>query len=191
MWNLWHSSCPLHFYPIHIVKVKVAQSCPTLCSPMNYTVHGILQARILEWVAFPFSRGSSQPRNWSRVSCITGGFFTNWVFREAHTYCKVAHFYMLSSSANRLTWVTWWPAQDHLSSRKSWRLSVPSLFPTLSLHPHPASLHVTVFLSLFLVNDHIKWLILTSVFSLPSIFHLFPIISGNIFCVILRKHFQF
>ena len=42
------------------VKVKVA---PTLCSPMEYAVHGILQARILEWVAFPFSRGSSQPRN--------------------------------------------------------------------------------------------------------------------------------
>ena len=40
-----------------VVKVKVAQSCPTLCDPMDYTVHGILQARILEWVAFPFSRG--------------------------------------------------------------------------------------------------------------------------------------
>ena len=43
--------------------VKVTQSCTTLCSPMNYTVHAILQARILEWVAFPFSRGSSQPRD--------------------------------------------------------------------------------------------------------------------------------
>ena len=42
-------------------EVKVAQSCPTLCDPMDYTVHGILQARILEWVAFPFSRGSSNP----------------------------------------------------------------------------------------------------------------------------------
>ena len=45
------------------VKVKVAQSCLTLCDPMGYTVHGILQARILEWVAFPPSRGSSQPRD--------------------------------------------------------------------------------------------------------------------------------
>ena len=45
------------------VKVKVAQSCPTLCDPTDYTVHGILQARILEWVALPFSRGSSQPRD--------------------------------------------------------------------------------------------------------------------------------
>ena len=45
------------------VKVKVAQLCLTLCDPMDYTVHGILQARILEWVAFPFSRGSYQPRD--------------------------------------------------------------------------------------------------------------------------------
>ena len=44
-------------------KVKVTQSCLTLCDPMDYTVHGILQARILEWVAFPFSRRSSQPRD--------------------------------------------------------------------------------------------------------------------------------
>ena len=45
------------------MKVKVAQNCLTLYDPMDYTVHGILQARILEWVAFPFSRGSSQPRD--------------------------------------------------------------------------------------------------------------------------------
>ena len=44
-------------------KAQVAQSCLTLCDPTDYAVHGILQARILEWVAFPFSRGSSQPRN--------------------------------------------------------------------------------------------------------------------------------
>ena len=50
--------------------VKVAQSCLTLCDPMDYTVNGILQARILEWVAFPFCRGSSQPRNQNGVSCI-------------------------------------------------------------------------------------------------------------------------
>ena len=52
------------------MKVKVAQLCPTLCDPMDYTVHGILQARILEWVAFPFSRGSSQPRDWTQISHI-------------------------------------------------------------------------------------------------------------------------
>ena len=47
---------------------KVTQSCPNLCDPMDYRVHGILQARILEWVAIPFSRGSSQPRDWTQVS---------------------------------------------------------------------------------------------------------------------------
>ena len=51
--------------------------------PHDYTVHEILQARILEWVAFPFSRGSSQPRNWTGVSCFAGRFFTNWAIREA------------------------------------------------------------------------------------------------------------
>ena len=45
------------------MKVKVAESCTTFCDPMDYTFHGILQARILEWVAFPFSRRSSQPRD--------------------------------------------------------------------------------------------------------------------------------
>jgi len=61
---------------IHM-KVKGAQSCPTLCDPMDYTVHGILQARILEWVAFPFSRASSQPRNQTQISHIAGRFFTS------------------------------------------------------------------------------------------------------------------
>ena len=63
-------------------SVKVAQFCLTLCNPMDYTVHGILQAKILEWVAFPFSRGSSQPRDQAQVSHITGGFFTSWATRE-------------------------------------------------------------------------------------------------------------
>ena len=58
--------------------------CPTLCDPMDYTVHGILQVRILEWVASPFSRGSSQSRDWTQVSRIAGGFFTSWATREAH-----------------------------------------------------------------------------------------------------------
>jgi len=51
-------------------KVKVAQLCLTLCDPMDCIVHGVLQARILEWVAFPFSRGSSQPRDQTQVSAL-------------------------------------------------------------------------------------------------------------------------
>ena len=58
-------------------EVKVVQSCPTLCDPMDYTVCGILQTRILEWVAYPFSSGSSWPRNQTGVSWIAVEFFTN------------------------------------------------------------------------------------------------------------------
>ena len=63
--------CP---FPLR-VKVKVAQSRLTLCNFMGYTVHAVLQARILERVAFPFSSGSSQPRDQTQVSQIAGGFF--------------------------------------------------------------------------------------------------------------------
>ena len=64
--------CYVMFNP----QVKVAQSCLTLCDPMDYTVHGILQARILEWVAFALSRGSSQPKDRTQVSHIAGEFIT-------------------------------------------------------------------------------------------------------------------
>ena len=58
------------------MKVKVSQLCLTLCDPMDYTDQGILQARILEWVAFPFSGRSSQVRDGTQVSHIAGKFFT-------------------------------------------------------------------------------------------------------------------
>ena len=78
--------CMMYF--VWKVKVKLAQSCPTLFNPMDCSlpdsyVHGILQARILEWVAILFSRGSSQPRDRTCVSCIAGRFFTSWATREA------------------------------------------------------------------------------------------------------------
>ena len=59
-----------------------SESGSVVSDPMDYTVHGILQARILEWVAVPFSRGSSQPRDQTQVSCIAR-FFTSWATREA------------------------------------------------------------------------------------------------------------
>ena len=68
---------------------EVAQSCPTLCDPMDCSlpgssVHGIFQARVLEWVAYPFSRGSSRLRDWTRVSRIAGGrFCESWTIRKA------------------------------------------------------------------------------------------------------------
>ena len=67
---------------------EVAQSCLTLCDPMDCrlsgsSVHGLFQARVLEWIAISFSRGSSQPRNRTQVSRITGRRFTVWATREA------------------------------------------------------------------------------------------------------------
>ena len=59
------------------VKAKVTQSCLTLCDLVDYPVHGLLQARILEWVAIPISRGSSQSRDRTQVSHTVGGFFTS------------------------------------------------------------------------------------------------------------------
>ena len=74
----------LHFFYLSLeVKVKVAQLCLTLWDPMDYTVNGLLQARILEWVALPFSRGSFQPGEWTQVSRIACEFFTSWATREA------------------------------------------------------------------------------------------------------------
>ena len=75
------------------VKVLVTQSCPTLFDPMDYSlpgscIHGLLQARILEWVAMPFSRGSSWPRDWTHVSHISGRFFTIWATQDDLKYIQ-------------------------------------------------------------------------------------------------------
>ena len=78
--RIWSSSAGISTPPLALF---VAQSCLTLCDPMDYTVHGILQARILEWVAFSLSRGSSQPRDRTQVSHTAGEFFTSWATREA------------------------------------------------------------------------------------------------------------
>ena len=112
--------------PICWSEAKVPQSCPTLCDPMDYTVHGILQPRILGsivtylplgflWLAFkgkllsynsvtgsdgsppiPFSRGSSQPRDWTLVSRIAGGFFTSWATHLLITNNRFLSFSSLS-----------------------------------------------------------------------------------------------
>ena len=91
--NFKHSSySPRHFSWRCIILaafILVAQSCPTLRNPMDYSppgspVHGILQARILKWVAIPFSKASFWPRDWTWFSCVAGRFFTFWATREAH-----------------------------------------------------------------------------------------------------------
>ena len=82
---------PVVMFRYEKVKMKVTQSCPTLSDPMDcsipgFSVHGIFQARLLEWVAVPFSRGSSQPKGGPQVSLTAGRFFTIWATREAHGY---------------------------------------------------------------------------------------------------------
>ena len=108
-------------------KVKVAQSCPTLCD----SIHGVLQARILEWVAFPFYRGSSQLRDQTQVSHIAGRLVTNWAIREAQQHMKY----------NNL----WKVHTRHFIVKKLWFLFLSTFF-LLSLCL-PASLRHLWFLS--------------------------------------------
>ena len=78
-------------YPILYFLIAMCSVVPDSETLHNYTVPGILQARILGWVALPFSRGSSQPRDWTQVSCFAGEFCTSWATREAQlpwTYCN-------------------------------------------------------------------------------------------------------
>ena len=87
MWCL--QLCSANSSLLWLLKVKVKSlSRVQLCDPMDYRVHGILQARTLEWVAFPFSRGSSQPRDQTQVSSIAGGFFTSWATKKAQSQRK-------------------------------------------------------------------------------------------------------
>jgi len=78
---------PVLYSESESVSHSVLTVCNSMdCSPPGSSVHGILQARILEWVATPFSRGSSQARDQTQASCIAGGFFTVWATREALLY---------------------------------------------------------------------------------------------------------
>ena len=97
-WVLYH--CPGREGP-KATLVKVTPLCPTLCHPMDCTVHGILQARILEWVAIPFSRGSFQARDRTQVSCIAGRLFTIWTSRSE--FSEPSEF----SSLNWEFWAIW------------------------------------------------------------------------------------
>ena len=95
-----------YFFIINECSVLVALLCLALCdatdcSVPNSSVHGILQAKILEWVAIPFSRGSSWARDQKWVSCIAGRFFTIWATREALNECNVLS-NAFSASNNRI-----------------------------------------------------------------------------------------
>ena len=112
----------------------MAQSCLTLCDPMDCSlsgssVHGILQARILEWAAIPFSRGSSQSRDRTQVSRIAGGCFTIWATREDQ-YILLQYIHILSSKSEKamapysstLAWkIPWTEEPGRLQSMRSLR----------------------------------------------------------------------
>ena len=74
--------------PLRIFMIHESQSCSVMSNSVtsDYTVHGILQARILEWVVVLSSRVSSQPRDQNQVSRIAGRFLTSWATREAHSW---------------------------------------------------------------------------------------------------------
>ena len=94
-------SCLLHCSITMKVKVSIAQLYLTLwphgCSPPGSSVHGILQARVLEWIAMPSSRGSSRPRDRTQVSRIAGRFFTSWATREVLQYLKIINCFIFKS----------------------------------------------------------------------------------------------
>ena len=91
---LWSSHSKITLHP-HPFEIEVIQSCPTLCNPMDFSlpgssVHGILQARTLEWVVISFFRASSRPRDWTWVYCTVGKrrpkYFTTteWLWRTVN-----------------------------------------------------------------------------------------------------------
>ena len=77
---------------------------PVDCSPPDPSIHGILQARTLEWAAIPFFRGSFWPRGWTQVSCMASGFFTIWVTRKAQiiSYLKANYCILFHTSVHLL-----------------------------------------------------------------------------------------
>ena len=112
-------------------SVLVTQMCPILCNPMVYSplgsfVHGILQRRVLERVAIPFSRGSSWPGDRTWVSCTAGRFFTLWATGEAHCL-------LYKSLFLRISFVHFWSYR-----KKEGQITYSSpAFPLTSSKPHP------------------------------------------------------
>ena len=115
---------------IHCFKSLVTESCLTLCSPADCSppgssIHGILQARILECVAISFSWVSSWPRDWTLVSCIAGRFFTVWATRVKQNRMSILYCHICGCTD------VWFLLVSSLSSSFLGSL-IPSLFPFLS-----------------------------------------------------------
>ena len=100
---------------------EVTQSRPTLCDPMDCSplgssIHGILQARILEWVAISFSRGSSRPRDWIQTFHIAGRCFNLWVTREA----LIRGIYAMAAHSSTLAWKIPWTEEPGALQSMGW-----------------------------------------------------------------------
>ena len=138
----------------------VTKSCPTLCNPMNYSppgslVHGIFQARILEWVAISFSRGSSWPRDQTLVFCTAHRFFTDWATREAQWTQKEN--WSVTESSPKTTWLHWLhvSVSSHLYTMKLNFLIQKSIEATLSLTSF-SWLKFFYFYNIFNINFYFK-----------------------------------
>ena len=103
--NTWQHMLLLHLWWWSWFSCSaVSNSCdPVDCSLSGSSVHGILQARILEWIAISFSRGSSGTRNWTQVSWIAGRWFTNWSMREA--LHSSMHLWSLEANGKDRHWI--------------------------------------------------------------------------------------
>ena len=119
-------------------KALVSQLCLPVCDPMDCSlpgssVHGILQAGILKWVAVPFSRGPSWPRDRTQLSCIAGRFFTIWATREAPVlHMLLSHFSRVRLCATPETAAHQAPPSLGFSRQEYWsELPLPSLIYTL------------------------------------------------------------
>ena len=145
------------------MKISITQLCPTLCNPIDcslpgFSVHGILQTRILKWVGIPFSRGSSWLRDRTWVSCTAGRFSTVWATREAPSLGLSHHAPAAGQAGVHSCHLATLPAC------LSGKLSFLMLLFTKSLFPHFFSLQPLPFAS-FLTN---KWTVILSVIYLSN-----------------------
>ena len=131
--NIAHILKEVRIYFIAMkVKVQVPQLGSTLWDPMDCIVHGILQARILEWVAFPFSRGSSQPRDRIQASWIAGRFFYQLSHKGRAFYCyrhSLVRFQLQSAIYQIFTWkvlLHWVGGREWVKMKHGYQLRWPS-----------------------------------------------------------------
>ena len=131
------------WFPFFVLCVCACSVSPTLCDPMGYSPPGSsvlenLQARILEWVAIPFSRGSSQSRDGTWVSCIAGRFFTVWATREAHSFYngkqpEISELEYEGNSKTHLFWCSDWHLFWFVGAILFWLLNILNYIPAFKI----------------------------------------------------------